>query len=82
MKHDKDFTGCKTDVISINESSIEIFRYNHTVCSYWYIKLKYKRKQPCWYSVSYKKTLCFFAFWYVSSVYETLYMENELFENV
>ena len=34
MKHDKDFTGCKTDVISINESSIEIFRYNHTVCSY------------------------------------------------
>ena len=31
MKHDKNFFGCKTDVISINGSSIEIFTYNHAV---------------------------------------------------
>ena len=35
MKHDKNLTGCKTDIMSINWSSTEIFTFRHTAFTKW-----------------------------------------------
>ena len=89
MKHDKNLFGCKTDVISVNGSSIEIFRYHHTVFTYWMHEIEIQKIAAFSDIQFFTKNLLFFCCSVCKySIRKTFngivsyVMENELIENV